>query len=396
MQPLGLSATQHGLYVSHLLGSHNFTVRADVLTTAGAPIQAIHETLIDGQVNIQRDGIIRRTCTLTFFDPDRRLHLDPDSPFGSTLFLDRMLRVQHVTVVPVVGRVTATVFVGPVSRVSRDGDTLQVECQDKAAFGARGRPPLKVNKGMNAVAAIRKILVATGETQFRFPDQNNRRLPRAFTVGWSDEAAPWVVAQKIAALLNMQLIYSCDGYATLRRVPAAHVVTLTQEHLTGAPRVDYDATEIYNTVRVEGRIKKAKKKPNDSRDRSTKKKADTKDEKVAVTAVLKAKNPVSPSKLGRNGSGRYLPLLVTGKEFKKKSDAEAVAKRHLRNGDDQTNAGVSLSTVPLFHLDVDDLLLIDTDTTRLKLRLAEGSIPLGVSGDMSVGARRRVSARRAG
>lgn len=394
MQKLGLSAAEHRLYLAHVLGTHDFTVRADVLTTAGKPIKAIHETLIDGQVNIQADGPIRRTCTLTFFDPDRRLHLDPDSPFGSTLFLDRMIRVSHLTVVPGVGRVTVVPFVGPVSRVSRDGDTVAVECQDKAAFAVRGRPPLKVNKGSNAVAAIRKILAATGETMFRLPDQNKKRLPRAFTVGWSDEAAPWVVCQRIAALLNMQLFYSCDGYATLRRMPSSPAVQLTGDHITSGVKVDYDATEIFNTVRVEGTIKKAKKHPPKHDAKATNKKVDTKDEKVAVTATLKARNPVSAARLGRNDKPRYLPVLITGNQYKKKGDAEAVAKRKLRNGDDQSTSSVSVSSVPLFHLDVDDLLRIDTDTTTMKLRFGEASIPLGVSGDMSIGTRRRVSAGR--
>ncbi|MBC7631992.1 hypothetical protein, partial [Aeromicrobium sp.] len=100
MQPLGLTAVENRLYLRHLLGSHNFTITAQVLNTSGAVIESIRETLLDGQVNIQRDSPVRRTASLTFFDPDRRLHFDSNSPFGSTLFLDRMIRVTHSTVVP--------------------------------------------------------------------------------------------------------------------------------------------------------------------------------------------------------------------------------------------------------------------------------------------------------
>lgn len=391
MQRLGLNGSDFRDYLTHVLGSHNFTIIADVLETSGKPIESVRETLLDGQVNIQREGPIRRTCSLQFYDPDRRLHLDADSPLNTTLFLDRMVRVQHVVRVPGVGRVTATPFIGPVTKVSRDGDVVTVECHDKAAFAVRGRPPLTVRKGQNSVAAIKRIMAATGETKFRLPEKNARRLKRPYSVGWSDEASPWIVASKIAESLNLQLAYSCDGYLTLRPVPQTPAVKFDRTQVTVPIQVDYDATQVWNAVRVQGTLK-PKKKPKGKK--QTDKQTKTKVEKVAATAVARARHPLSPDRLGRNGADRYLPKHVTDVEFRRQADAAELATRLLKQGLVQATAGVSTATVPLFHLDDDDVVQVETDTTTMRLRFSEASIPLGVSGDMTIGNQRRVSVRR--
>lgn len=387
MQPLGLTSTEYVAYMRTMLGSHNFTVRADVLTTSGKAIDSIRETFLDGQVNIQKDGPVRRTATLTFFDPDRRLQFDSDSPFSSSLFLDRMIRVRHSVNVPGVGWVSSTPFVGPVTTVSRDGDVVSVECQDKASLVARGRPPLTVKKGTNSVAAIRRIMTAAGERQFRLPDANKRRLSKAYTVGWSDDASPWIVCEKIAKALNLRLSYSCDGYLTLRPLPAATAASIDGRHLTAPLQTQFDATLVINAVRVQGTIK-PKKKP------KSKKSTEARPEKVASTAVARASHPLSPARLGRNGAGRYLPLLVEGEEYPKQSDAQKQANALLADGLKASTAVVSASCLPLFHLDADDLIRIETDTTTVKIRLNEASIPLGVGGDMTIGTQKRVSVRR--
>lgn len=393
MQPLGLSQkrpangpSDYEKYINMLSSSHNFTVTADVLTTAGKNIASIRETLLDGQVNIQRDGVVRRTASMTFFDPDRRLQFDSDSPFATNLFLDRMIRVTHTVTVPGVGRISATPFIGPVTTVSRDGDVVTVECQDKAALVARGRTPLTVKKGALAVAAIRRIMTAAGERHFRLPDANKRRLKKAFTVGWADEASPWLVCKKIAAYLNMRLSYSCDGYLTLRPLPNAVAVSLDGSTLTTPLKTTFDATQVVNAVRIEG-TKKQKGKPKTSKSTSTK------PEKVAVTAVARPAHPLSPARLGRNGAGRFLPLVVTGNEYSGQKDAAAMANRLLRDGLSAATAVATVTCVPFFHLDNDDMLSVQTDTTRMRVRFGEGSIPLGVGGDMTIGAQKRVSVR---
>lgn len=386
MQPLGLNRSQYDAYLRHVLGSHNFTITADVLDLAMRPIGSIQETLLDGQVNIQSVGPVRRTCTLTFFDPDNTLQFDSDSPFATALFLDRMVRVRHVVFVPNVGTVAATPFVGPVTSVSRDGDILSVECQDKAALVARGRVPLTVKKGSNAVAAIKRIMTAAGERHFRLPDASKRRLPKAYTVGWTDEASPWVVCEKIAAYLNLQLGYSCDGYLTLRPLPANFAATFNQTTITSQIQTTFDATQIVNTARVEG-TKKPKQQPKGSKTTTVK------EEKIAVTVTARDSHPLSPVKLGRNGAGRYLPVIIQGGEYAKQSDARASGQRLVRNGLAAATATASITCVPLFHLDNDDLLRAQTDSTAVKLRLNEGSIPLGVGGDMTIGTQRNVSVK---
>lgn len=389
MVPLGLSKPDRRAYLSTLLSSHNFTVTADVCGMNGKPIESIRETLLDGQVNIQRDGPVRRTATMTFLDPAGRLGLDdPDSPFVARLFVDRMVRITHTLIVPGVGRCPVVTFLGPIVKVSRDGDTVSVECQDKAALAARGRPPVTVRKGADALAAIRKIMGAVGETRFRF-QVKSRKLAKSYSVGWSDEASPWVVASQIARYLGAQMLYSADGWLVVRRIPRSTAIALTGAHVTEDLKTDYDATEVINTVRVTGTLKPKKKSQSDKKD---KKKADAKPVKVATTAVLRPRNPVSPVALAVNGSLRYLPLLIEGGEFRTQAAAVALANDRLR-GAQSFSASASFSCVPLFHLDADDLIRVSALGTTAAVRFSEGSIPLGVGGDMSVGTQREVAGR---
>ncbi|GAA5143336.1 hypothetical protein GCM10023340_08570 [Nocardioides marinquilinus] len=393
-QRLGLTDSEHRRYLAHLFGNHDFEIEVEVLSTEGKVLAGVRETLLDGQVNIQpRDNAIRRTASLTFHDPDRRLGLDTRSPYATSLFLDRMVRVQHTVVVPGVGRVTATPFVGPVITVTRDGETLTVECHDKAAFAVRGRPPIRVKGGTNCVDAIRRIMAATGENRFRLPEKNDRRTPKSkpFNVGWSDEASPWTVANKIAALTGMRLDYSCDGYLTLRPLPSKPALALNEKRLTANPTVAYDATNVVNAVRVQGTIRPKKKPKKPAKDEKDKK---VKVEKVAVSAIAKKRHPLSPDNLGRNGAPRYLPKFIDGDQYRRQADAADLAKRELRQGLNLASSTTTATCVPVFHLDNDDVISVATDTTTARLRLGEGSIPLGIGGDMTIGYQRAVSFRR--
>jgi hypothetical protein len=336
---------------------------------------------------------VRRTATLTFYDPDHSMHLDNDSPWDGAVFADRMIRVRHTVNVPGVGRVTATPFVGPIVNLSRDGETLAIECQDKTSLAITGTRTVTAKKGMNAVDAIRKIMSnATGEDKFRLPGGIKRRLPKSYSTGWKAEASPWVVCSKIAALLNMQLYYSCDGYLSLRRPPNHPVVTLTGAAITTPVQVTQDITSVANIVRVYGTL--AAKKHKETKD-SNKKKGDHKTKPTKVGAVAEAvkSHPMAPGKLGRNGVPRYLPKVIDGEEYKREADARQRAVNELKRSLPMT-AGATFSCVPLFHLDVGDLIRAQTDNGGLMVRLEEGSIPLGVTGDMSVGSQRRVSRGR--
>jgi hypothetical protein len=391
VQPLGSKALTDA-YHAHIVGDHDFTVEARVLTMNEA--LAGQAVLLGGQVNIQRDSSVRRTGSFTFLDPDHALHLDGRSPFDAALFADRMVQIRHTVTVPGFGEVTTIPFVGPIARLSRDDDQVTVECQDKTALAIRGTRPYKVGKGMNAVRAIKAILAdRTGETRFRFPVGNRKRIPAGFNgnVGWSDEASPWVVCQRIAKqLLGMQLFYSCDGYATLRRPPHDPVFLFDSErNLTSLVASGYDFTAAVNYARVEvGKI-------------------------TVKTDELPPTHMMSKEALGRNGVPRYLPVSEsmstpskpklgkkpTAKERRQYQNASQRYNRQVNNVTQQARrransiieaartltADLSWSAIPVMHLDVDDPVGVRTPDGGMNLRLAEASIPLLTEGEMSCG-----------
>lgn len=368
-------------YIAYIQSPHDFSVDVDVLNMEERVLTSLRPRFLDGQVNLQREGEIKRTASFSFYDPNHALHLDPASPFAGGIFANRMIRYRYIVTVPGVGRVVATPFVGPAGRVSRDGDVLVVECNDKAVLAIEGCPVKTVKKGRNAVDAIRAIMRdCTGEQRFRFPEGDKRRLKKSYSVGWKTEASPWAVCQKIAKSIDMQLVYACDGSLLLRRRPkTGYVLDLTG--LTTPVRSDQDISQVRNYVRVTGE-KKHKA--------GTHAPKHIKNAEFTVGALPPREHPLSPRNLGRNSVNRYKPLLIDDPNIHKEREAQRRANDELA---DALPMGVtaSFSGVPFYHLDWADRVRADTDRGALTLPFVEGSLPLGLGGDAEYGAQKLVS-----
>lgn len=367
MQPLGLNAAGLAAYYARLNSPHDFDIEVDVLDMDENLLG--QATFLDGQVNIQRDSQIRRTGTLTLSDPDHALNLDGASVWEGAVFGDRLIRVRHLLDVPGYGTVTAVPIVGTVASLERDGIEVQVELQDKTALTVRGCPPHHVRKGRNAVAAWKEIMsVCTGETKFRVPGGSTRRLQDSFSTGWSDDASPFAVCQKIADFLDMEQGRSCDGYATLAPTSPSVVYDFdTRINVTALPTGANDWAEAVNYVRVTGGKKGS----------------------APGVAVAPYDHPNSPRRLARNGVPRYLPLVDASGQRRyrdRNRRATRLLNRHL-----PMNANMGWPVIPVFHLDADDRVRVTTPDGSTTVPLAEGSIPLGVGGDMTIGARKIVS-----
>jgi hypothetical protein len=365
-QPLGLSSAGFAAYVARINGSHDFRMTVDVLDTAENVVgQAV---LIDGQVNLQRNQQIHRTGSLTLSDPDHALNLDGDSVWEGAVFGNRMVRVTHTVTVPGFGDVSACVGVFKIASLQRDGIEVQVELQDKTAWAVRGTKPFGVKKGANAVEAFRYVLAhGTGETKFRLPAGSKVRLDQALSIGWSDDASPAVACDYIAALLGMDWDYSSDGFATLRQTSTTPVWTFdTDVNVTALPTGANDWADAVNYVRVNGGKKGAK----------------------PGTATL-TNHPNAPGRLGRNGVDLYLPL-IDDKTFKTYAQRNKRASKVLAKHRDM-NVDMAWPVVPVFHLDAGDRVRLVTPDGSTTVPLNEASIPLGVGGDMTVGAIKAVS-----
>lgn len=400
MQPLG-SPELMAAYHARISGSHDYTLTADILDMNENVIGPA--SLIDGQIDIMRETQVRRTARVTLSDPDRALGLDGDSVFTGSAAANRMLRIRHTVEVPGFGEVTCTPFVGPFVRVNRNGATLDVEAHEKTHLAITGCQPLTVPRGMNAMAAVRKIMAdRTGETRFRLPTGVRYRLRRPYSVAWPDESSPWVRVQQITHATGMQAYYTCDGYLSARPQSSAPVLEFGPEGVpvTSAPAADVDFTQIVNYARVEA-------------------------DKIIVVRKLDpaSVHPFSPGVLGRNGVPRYLPSLteISGpgsaptkpgtnhrpasksewtkysQEVEKfeaasrsiTSKAVGIAEARLAEGLRQ-NLNLNFSAVPVFHLDYGDPIRVVTQEGSAVVRFTQASIPL-TQGDMSVGVLRQVS-----
>lgn len=402
MQRLG-SPELMAAYHERIAGSHDYTITVDILNTEEHVVG--RATLVDGQIDIMRDTVVHRAARVTLLDPDRTLGLDGDSIFTGSAAANRMLRIRHTVEVPGFGDVTCTPFVGPFVRVNRNGATIDVEAQDKTALCINGTRPYTVPRGMNAIHAIRSILLdRCGETKFHLPSGVRYKLLRPYSIAWPDESSPWTRVQSIAHAAGMQALYSCDGYATVRPASTTPVIEFGQDGVpsTSVPASDGDFSQIVNYARVEA-------------------------DHVISVARADRWHPFSAENLGRNGVNRFLPALaeITGAGDPPKrpgkrvngvyrpsskaawdqyaqevedynaavrsarSRSNALAASLLRHGLTQ-QVNITWNCVPVFHLDYRDMIRLTTEDGSALLRFTQASIPLR-SGDMSVGLLKQVS-----
>ena len=377
MASLPLDSVGRAAYYDRINGPHDFTVEVDVMNMNEHVLGQVD--FLDGQVNFQRQARdstngISRTANLVLSDANDVLGV---SLFQGQSFGNRMLRIRHVIDLPGYGEVTAHVGTFVVSQPQGDSFELSVELQDKTALAVRGTRPFKVRKGRNAVDAWVAILrETTGERKFRVPSGVRRTLPEPLNVGWSDDASPWAVCQRIANLLGMEQLYSNDGFATLRRPPTSPVWTFdTDVNVTELPKGAYDWADAVNYVRVGG-------------GKATGKKGHKKAPRPGIQ-IAPPTHPNSASKLARNGVPRYLPFIAS-KGYKRYSERQAAANRILAR-ELPMNNDMSWPVIPVFHLDAGDPVRLVTPDGSTTVKLQEASIPLGVGGDMTVGAVKAVS-----
>jgi hypothetical protein len=393
MQPLGdpdLLAAYH----ARLAESHDYTLTAELLDME-ENVLGQASAVLDGQVNILPDSKVRRTAQATLLDPEGALELDNDSIFTGSAAANRMLRIRHTIDVPGYGDVTCTPIVGPFSKANRNGDTIDVEVQEKTAISMYGTKPYRVPRGMNGVLAYRALLQnGSGERKFRLPSGNRFRLRKPYSVGWSDEASVLVRATQVAHAMGLRSYYSCDGYATLAPYSTIPVLEFGIDGIpsTSAPTSDADFTTITNIARVEaGKIVSVRNQDD-----------------------VDSTHPFSPTSMGRNGVPWYRPTLAevdgppmdrpqrpgthwqgtsrpgSKAEWTKYASELEDYNASVRAATARANAtswallkagitqavNINWSCVPVFHLDYGDPIRIRTEEGSAVLRLHQASIPL--------------------
>lgn len=108
MISLGLRKKELQDFHRLLASPHVLTNSIYVLDLEERYLRIIRNRLLEGQVNLDADAEITRSCTMSLLDPEAQLNFDTDSPNNGALFMDRMIYVVqtfseppvHRTVVP--------------------------------------------------------------------------------------------------------------------------------------------------------------------------------------------------------------------------------------------------------------------------------------------------------
>ena len=396
MFPLGLKRTDLRAFHRALADSHSIRVRVYVLDMVHDRMANLSDEFIDGQVNVDADAQPTRSATLTFYDRRKTMDFDSDSPSNGALFANRMLRVTYgVKVSELAEWVDVPVFTGPVIKVDRTANEVTVECQGKEvlAMGAGWRP-MTIKKGVKKVDAIRRIMRERGgEHRFDLPDLDSK-LPKAVSLG--RETQPWAAAQKIARSMNRHLFYDGAGVCRLRRYPDNPVFKFRDGQLgtvAAPPQVSFSMDDVRNAVWVKGGVPKAKKKdatqPTDA-DGNNKK---DKERGVRHFETAPRSHPLSPWRLGRPDAPRFLLEVIENDSIRSEKEARQVAHRVLHHRLRQL-VDVTFDSLPVPHLEPEDMVRVDTHQFAHTMRLGQFSLPLRHDSLQSVGYTRKVSVRK--
>jgi hypothetical protein len=360
--PLGLTSAQMVTLNNTLSGTHSMHVTVQILTLDGARLADVSDRLLSGQVNIDWGADVTRSCTLSLLDPNRALTFDSSSPTDGALYVDRMIQVVYSVKAP--GTTTWTdipVFCGPISKMDRASDVVNLEAQGKESLALGAAWKVQTYKrGAYRVDVIRSILRdLAGETKFTFPE-HGARLPADLSVG--RESVPWTVARDVSRGLGMQLFYDGRGVCRLRTRPASAIFTFQSGDggsVLTTPQVTYSTENLRNIVWVRG--------------------AGT----ISVAKVAPYSHPLSPQKLGRNGVPRYLLEAVTEDTIRTAAEAGDLAAKTL-NKALLSSVEVSFDALPMPHLEPGDVARVTTPEFSNSFSLTQLSIPLVVGQAMSI------------
>lgn len=373
---LGLSKKEWGWLDETLAGSYSLNVRIHLLDLEGNERSDLSWRLLGGQVDVDEESEITRTVSMSLLDPEGKIQFSSESPSDSAMYMDDMIEIVHsVYVEPMREWVDIPTFTGPITRLHRDGETIEVECQGKEILG-RGDlwENFTAKKGDNKVEVIRRLLTQrAGESKFNFT-RSNSRLGKDWSLTAVENNA-WDGAKQLARSINRQLFYNGRGIARLRSYPQNPVFTFTGGDLgtvLTTPQISFSFENMKNAVVVRGKKEK--------------------DKRVHARAVAPRSHPLSPWRLGRNEAPRYIVDLIENDNITTNKDAEDIANRRLTQHLKQ-DVEVTFDSMPIFYLEEGDEARLRTDGYATTFRIKQFSIPLVAGDPMSIGYNKRMPIR---
>ncbi|WP_130865853.1 hypothetical protein [Acidipropionibacterium timonense] len=372
MIDLKLSADDLAAFEAGLIVDHKVRFRVDVLDLDHHIMASADDGVLSGQVDVDVEADVSRTCTLELRDPQNRLNLDTQGPAQAALYADRMIRVHYGVWSEQLPRwVDVPVFTGPITSLKRNADSISLSAQGKESF-------LTVPQSRNWIipAGARKsdvlsrVLTESGEQFTSIPRWSDK-----ITATWQclSNEAPWPKLQQLSYTLASRdagtdplLHYNGMGVCQLKSNVKKPAWTFRRGvDILTEPDITSDVSAIKNFVVVYGGTPAGAKKA------------------VSATATLPASSPFSPQSLARNGVPRYLRDEVTNTDITSAKDAKIIAQRRL---DDLGWAYVDLAfdCLVIPHLEPRDMVAVEAGDWTWRMALMKYSIPLSADGHMSV------------
>lgn len=357
---LALLSTHHSIRVSVVLMNLNHVVEGD-----------ISDHLLGGQVNIDvTSGDSTRQAQLELLDPMHRLKLDPWAPQDGSLFMNRMVRVwYHVMPPDRSRRYSIPIFTGPITKASRNGAILSVECLGKEVL-SKGN--IWVSKtfadGSQIDNAIRYMLNEVAGEAFYDVTESKKKLQNKVTL--TKERTVWEVITRLSGMMGHISYYNGMGEFVSRPMGGQVLYTFGEKKdILSTPAIGYNLDGLINSARVKGH-KKGKKQAQGS-------------------YVAPQTHPLSPYALGRNNKAgdrirRYHPAFEDDSSLKSNAACDARAKEIVLQSLEQA-VDVAFDSLPVVMLEENDLCKIKTDEYVANFRLKKLSIPLTADGRSSVG-----------
>lgn len=368
MIPLGLTAREQAAYHRALVGSTgegiDVDVRVSLLTLEEKHLADMSQWLMGGQV-VAADGEVSRSCQISVLDPTKRFGLDSDRP-GQAAGLARMISVTYGVWVDELDRyVRAPVFRGPIAKVVRDGDMLEIEALGKEHLmrGAAGFTKVYA-AGLTRTGVIRDIARRCGEKRMHVPSQKAKTGKNSIMVSLDRTSVPWSKMTAAAKSMRMSLYYDGAGTLRMRRNPTRTSWWFKEHHFVTEPKITL-SDDVVNTVYVKGTAPEGKKKLVESR------------------GYLPAWHAHSPQKLGRNGANRYLPEVIEDEELRTQAEADWARDQRLRELMVESFE-VAFDCIPVPHLDRMDVCHLGWGDHPMAFRVRSFTLPLDGSA-MSVG-----------
>lgn len=370
MIQLGLTNADHRALLATLASSHSVNIRISITDLVGNRISEISDRLLTGQVDVDADAAVTRTCLLTLLDPARSLSFDSNSPEDGALWHDRMIKVSYEVHGPLlVNWIAIPVFHGFITKMSRDDAVVSVEAQGKELFGIDTSVwvPHTYKKGSIRTAIVRDLgATYMGETKFTLPATSGR-TPYDFSLG--KETHPWDVAKQLSRTENCDLFYDGRGVMVMRKRTTSNAFTFSTGNggmVESSPKVAFASDNLKNLIWVKGAIPRAGRAP------------------IEAIAVAPNNHPMSPRRLGRNGVQRFMLETITDDSIRTLAEAHELANttlaQRLLQGVDVTFDAL---VMPL--LEEYDVVTIATDDFSTAFQIRKFSIPLVVGGTMPIG-----------